>query len=212
MCARMPDDQRVLILKTTDQRQVSRSRCHPSDPRATHPQASRHPRRRAPRSHPLVPVTRRDASAPPACQGDRLPQGTHRHGSREAASQLRRDGTDELMTRYTRLRTLPSNSAEHRATVIALRHAARRILMLEAEANDLGTQTEQFVKANVSWLLEWIRNGLIRAAQSSPGRTPAGCAATSRSRRRSSPIPASSGHRPPGPMFMLVSRRYSARA
>lgn len=48
--------------------------------------------------------------------------------------QLRRHTTDEQLVRCARLRTSPSQSVEHRATVIAIRAAARRALALEAEA------------------------------------------------------------------------------
>jgi len=93
----------------------------------------------------------------------------------ELRHQLRRHDTDELVARCARLRTLPSHSAEHRATVIALRHTARRILALEAEANDLESELEQLIKANVPWLLNEIGVGPISAAQlfcswSHPGR------------------------------------------
>ncbi len=83
----------------------------------------------------------------------------------ELRHQLRRQDTDELIARCARLRTLPKHTAEHRATVIALRHTARRILMLEAEANDLESEIEQLIKANVPWLLDEIGVGLISAAQ-----------------------------------------------
>src|SRR3954451_15807844 len=45
--------------------------------------------------------------------------------------QLRRGTTDEQLNRCARLRTLPSHSVEHRATVRAIRATARRALMLE---------------------------------------------------------------------------------
>ncbi len=83
----------------------------------------------------------------------------------ELRHQLRRQDTDELIARCARLRTLPKHTAEHRATVIALRHTARRILMLEAEANDLESEIEQLIKANVPWLLDEIGVGPITAAQ-----------------------------------------------
>jgi hypothetical protein len=93
----------------------------------------------------------------------------------ELRHQFRRQDTDELVARCARLRTLPSHSAEHRATVIALRHTARRILALEAEANDLESELEQLIKANLPWLLDEIGVGPISAAQlfcswSHPGR------------------------------------------
>jgi len=93
----------------------------------------------------------------------------------ELRHQLRGHDTDELVARCARLRTLPKHSAEHRATIIALRHTARRILTLEAEANDLETEIEQLIKTNVPWLLAEVGVGPISAAQlfcswSHPGR------------------------------------------
>jgi transposase len=114
----------------------------------------------------------------------------------ELRHQLRRHDTDDLVARCARLRTLPSHSPEHRATVIALRHTARRILMLEAEANDLESEIEQLIKANVPWLLDEVGVGPISAAQLF-------CSWSHASRLRSeaafamlggsAPIPASSG-------------------
>jgi hypothetical protein len=83
----------------------------------------------------------------------------------ELRHQLRNIPTDELVCRCARLRTLPTHSAEHRATVIALRHTARRILTLEAEANDLETEIEQLVKDTVPALLAEVGVGPISAAQ-----------------------------------------------
>jgi transposase len=114
----------------------------------------------------------------------------------ELRHQLRNTPTDELVYRCARLRTLPSHSAEHRATVLALRHTARRILALEAEANDLESELEQLVKRIVPDLLEEIGVGPISAAQLY-------CSWSHRGRLRndgafamlggSAPIPASSG-------------------
>jgi transposase len=94
------------------------------------------------------------------------------------------------------VRPLPSHSPEHRATVIALRHTARRILMLEAEANDLESEIEQLIKANVPWLLDEIGVGPISAAQlfcswSHPGRLRSDAAFCMLG--GAAPIPASSG-------------------
>ena len=83
----------------------------------------------------------------------------------ELRHQLRNIATDELVNRCARLRTLPTHSDEHRATVIALRHTARRVLMLEAEANDLETELERLVKRAVPMLLDEIGVGPISAAQ-----------------------------------------------
>ena len=114
----------------------------------------------------------------------------------ELRHQLRNQDTDDLVHRCARLRTLPSHTDEHRATVIALRHTARRILSLEAEANDLETEIERLVKRNVPFLLDEIGVGPISAAQLYCScRTPGDCAATapspcSAAQRRSPPPPA----------------------
>jgi transposase len=114
----------------------------------------------------------------------------------ELRHQLRNTPTDELVYRCSRLRTLPSHSPEHRATVIALRHTARRILALEAEANDLETEIERIVERTVPELLAELGVGPISAAQLY-------CSWSHRGRLRndaafamlggSAPIPASSG-------------------
>ena len=114
----------------------------------------------------------------------------------ELRHQLRNTPTDELVYRCSRLRTLPSHSTEHRATVLALRHTARRILALEAEANDLETEIENLVKRIVPQLLDELGIGPISAAQ-------VYCSWSHRGRLRSdgafamlggaAPIPASSG-------------------
>jgi transposase len=111
----------------------------------------------------------------------------------ELRHQLRNTPTDELVYRCARL---PSHSAEHRATVLALRHTARRILTLEAEANDLESEIERLVKQTVPELLAEIGVGPISAAQLY-------CSWSHRGRLRndaafamlggSAPIPASSG-------------------
>jgi transposase len=118
---------------------------------------------------------------------------TAREGLRH---QLRGLHTDELVTRCAHLRTAPSHSAEHRATVIALRHTARRALALEAEANDLQSELETILQRVVPCLLAETGVGAISAAQLY-------CAWSHRTRLRSdsafamlagaAPIPASSG-------------------
>jgi hypothetical protein len=114
----------------------------------------------------------------------------------ELRHQLRGLGTDELVNRCARLRTLPSHSAEHRATVIALRRTAQRVLALEAEANDLETELEKLVAHAVPALLAETGVGPISAAQlyvswSHPGRLRSDGAFAMLG--GSAPIPASSG-------------------
>jgi transposase len=110
--------------------------------------------------------------------------------------QLRGLDSDTLVTRCARLRTAPSHSVEHRATVIALRHTARRALALEAEANELETELEAILTRVVPGLLAETGIGPISAAQLY-------CSWSHRGRLRteaafamlggSAPIPASSG-------------------
>ena len=63
------------------------------------------------------------------------------------------------------MRTLPSHSIEHRATVIAMRRCAQRILVLEAEANALESELEKLIAQQVPALLDEIGVGPISAAQ-----------------------------------------------
>jgi transposase len=110
--------------------------------------------------------------------------------------QLRNTPTAELVERCSRLRTLPSHEPEHRATVLALRHTARRIRALDAEANDLACELAGLVERIVPDLLAETGIGPISAAQLY-------CSWSHRGRLRndgafamlggSAPIPASSG-------------------
>ncbi|WP_203586078.1 IS110 family transposase [Subtercola lobariae] len=79
--------------------------------------------------------------------------------------QLRRGTTDQQLDRCSRLRTLPSHSLEHRATVRALRSVARRALMLEAEAAEYESELEDLVSAACPELLDKPGVGAITAAQ-----------------------------------------------
>lgn len=109
---------------------------------------------------------------------------------------FRKMGTDEQLTRCARLRTSPTQSAEHRCTVIALRSSARRALALEADANDLESEIERLVAQVAPRLLKQPGVGAISAAQVL-------CAWSHEGRLRSeaafaalagaAPIPASSG-------------------
>ena len=79
--------------------------------------------------------------------------------------QLHKLATDALLDRCARLRTTPAHSTEHRATVTALRLAARRALFLEAEAADLESQLELLVREAALALLAEPGVGVITAAQ-----------------------------------------------
>lgn len=79
--------------------------------------------------------------------------------------QLRRGTTDQQLDKCSRLRTLPSHSLEHRATVRAIRAVARRALFLEAEAAEHETELEQLVIDACPELLDKPGVGAITAAQ-----------------------------------------------
>lgn len=104
--------------------------------------------------------------------------------------------TDEQLARCARLRTSPAQTVEHRATIIALRSAARRALSLEAEAADLESQLELLVRELAPRLLGEPGVGVISAAQlltswSHRGRFRSEAAFASLA--GAAPIPASSG-------------------
>jgi hypothetical protein len=73
--------------------------------------------------------------------------------------------TDEQLARCARLRTGPSQSVEHRSTIIALRLAARRALALEAEA-----ATGAIVASRVRTCVR--ESGSQLAAAPAPGNSP----------------------------------------
>jgi transposase len=111
-------------------------------------------------------------------------------------NQLRKLTDRELIARCARLRTGPSQTTEHRATVMALRATARRVLALEAEANDLESQVEQLVTPRAGWLLAEPGVGPLTAAEillawSHPGRLRSEAAFAMLG--GVAPIPASSG-------------------
>jgi transposase len=78
--------------------------------------------------------------------------------------QLRHLESDELLARCARLRTGPSPSTEHRATIMALRCTARRALACEAEAADLESAIELLVEHEGPALLAEPGIGPITAA------------------------------------------------
>jgi transposase len=110
--------------------------------------------------------------------------------------QLRGKTTKDLVLRCARLRTTVYQTTEHRTTIIVLRTTARRILALEAEANDLEMSIEPLVQQRAPTLLTEPGVGVITAAELL-------CAWSHRGRLRSesafaalagvAPIPASSG-------------------
>ena len=75
--------------------------------------------------------------------------------------QLRAGTTDQQLVKCSRLRTVPTHSLEHRATVRAIRAVARRALFLEAEAAEHESELEQLVTA-AQFLVSWSHHGRIR--------------------------------------------------
>ena len=80
-------------------------------------------------------------------------------------NQLRRLTTDKLLERCARLRTGPSQSVEHRSTIMALRSTARRALACEAEAGDLESALELIVERVAPELLAEPGVGVMSAAR-----------------------------------------------
>ncbi len=105
-------------------------------------------------------------------------------------------GTDVLMERCSRLRILRTHEVEYRATVMALRTTARRVLALRQEAEELKSALDELVRQMAARLLAEDGVGPITGAEIL-------CAWSHRGRIRSeaafatlagvAPIPASSG-------------------
>ncbi len=109
---------------------------------------------------------------------------------------LRHLGDVELLPQCARLRTTPPQSAEHRATILALRATARRALALGHEADDLESHIEVLVRALAPALLAETGGGALTAAElliawSHPGRLRSEAAFAALA--GVAPIPASSG-------------------
>jgi hypothetical protein len=114
----------------------------------------------------------------------------------ELRHQLRNLSTPKLVDRCATMRTSARQPAEPRATVIALRMTARRILSLTSEAEELRDEIAALVETNVPELLEETGVGPISAAQlfcswSHPKRVRSESAFAMLA--GSAPIPASSG-------------------
>jgi len=105
-------------------------------------------------------------------------------------------GTNALMERCSRLRILRTHEVEYRATVMALRTTARRVLALRQEAEELKSALDELVRKMAPRLLAEDGVGPITGAEIL-------CAWSHRGRIRSeaafatlagvAPIPASSG-------------------
>lgn len=123
------------------------------------------PRRRGWREALRVLIATREGAMTSRTKAIGLLKGLIVSAPTPVRDQLRRHSTDEQLARCARLRTNPSQSTEHRATITAIRCAARRALALEAEAADLETQIEQLVRDIARWLLDERGIGPITAAQ-----------------------------------------------
>ncbi len=89
--------------------------------------------------------------------------------------QLEAKSTKDCVLRCARLRTALQHSIEHRATIAALRATARRILALDAEADEHETRLQELVSAAAPALLAELGVGVLSAAEllcawSHPGR------------------------------------------
>lgn len=154
------------------------------------------PRRRGEREALRVLLAAREGAVCARTQAIGLLKATVVSAPQGLRDQLRGRPTDEQVVRAARLRTSPSQSAEHRATVCALRAIARRVLALGAEAADHETQIELLVAEVAPVLLAEPGVGALTAARvlcawSHKGRIRSEAAFASLA--GTSPIPASSG-------------------
>jgi transposase len=111
-------------------------------------------------------------------------------------AELRGRSTTNQIRHCASLRTRPTRSLEHQATVRALRATAQRIQALQAEADQLQTELAVLVGAVAPWLLEVPGVGPLSAAQvlvswSHAGRLRSEAAFAALA--GTNPIPASSG-------------------
>src|SRR4029077_3120470 len=78
---------------------------------------------------------------------------------------LRSLSTKDQLARAARLRVSPTLNSEQRATIIALRASARRVLALEDEANELQREIEPIIASIAPELLAEMGVGPIVATQ-----------------------------------------------
>jgi hypothetical protein len=79
--------------------------------------------------------------------------------------QLEARTTKDAVVRCARLRTVVHHSTEHRATITTLRATARRVLALEAEADDHESQLQELIRAVAPSLLDESGIGVLTAAE-----------------------------------------------
>jgi transposase len=154
------------------------------------------PRRRGDREALRVLLTTRQGAILARTQTVGQLKGLIINAPDQLRQQVRGLTTNEQLRRCARLRTNPSHSTEHRATIISLRSTARRALALGGEAAQLESELDQLVQALAPTLLAEPGVGVITAAQllsawSHPGRFRSEAAFASLA--GTAPIPASSG-------------------
>jgi transposase len=154
------------------------------------------PRRRGNREALRVLLTSREGAILARTQAIGQLKGLIINAPDQLRQKLRHLTTNEQLNRCARLRTSPTRSTEHRATIIALRSTARRALALTAEAADLESELQLLVHALAPALLAEPGVGVITAAQllsawSHPSRFRSEAAFASLA--GTAPIPASSG-------------------
>ena len=122
------------------------------------------PRRRGSREALRVLLVTREAAVVERTRAVSALQALVVNAPERLRDRLRHLGTHELVLRCARLRSGPTRSLEHRATIAALRSTARRALVCEAEAADLESALEDIVQQERPELLAEPGVGVITAA------------------------------------------------
>ena len=122
------------------------------------------PRRRGSREALRVLLVTREGAVVERTRAVSALQALVVNAPEQLRNRLRHLGTRELVLRCARLRSSPTQSLEHRATIAALRSTARRTLVCEAEATDLESALEDIVMQERPQLLAEPGVGVITAA------------------------------------------------
>jgi transposase len=154
------------------------------------------PRQRGDREALRVLLATRQSAVGARTQAINLLKGILVSAPETLRNSFRNVSTDHQLIRCARLRVSVTRSEEHRCTVMALRAAARRALVLQEEADDMEAEIERIVTKLAPRLLGEPGVGPICAAQilcswSHPGRIRSEAAFAAIA--GVAPIPASSG-------------------
>jgi transposase len=154
------------------------------------------PRLRGDREAMRVLVSTRDGAITARTRAMNLLQELVVNAPEDLRRDLRALPTVEMARRCSRMRLSGTQDTEHRATVMALRSASRRVLALGVEADELEAELETIVSSVAPRLLAEYGVGVVTAAQilcawSHPGRVRSEAAFASLA--GAAPIPASSG-------------------